>query len=171
MRLLDLTDVRFGRLIARWPVGYVGKGRMYHWLCSCDCGRLTTCSVGNLRSGGSTSCGCFAQERRISCNVTHGMSRTPEYIMYLMAKTRAKKKGIPFTIEVSDVVIPKLCPMLNIPLFQANGVLHDNSPTLDRREGSKGYVKGNIRVISYKANRAKNNLTLDEMKLMVTNWS
>lgn len=91
--------------------------------------------------------------------------------MWQMAKHRAKRDGVPFEISVEDVVIPERCPMLGIPLFQANGVLHDNSPTLDKKEGAKGYVLGNVRVISCKANRSKSNLTFEEMKLMVQNWN
>ncbi len=169
-KILDLTGRIFGRLTARWFVGYVGKARMYHWLCSCECGGLVTTSVANLTSGGSTSCGCYSREVRGKCNFKHGKSRTPEYIMWQMAKHRAREKGLPFNIDVTDVVIPTLCPMLRIPLFQSGRVLQDNSPTLDRRDGSRGYVKENVRVISYKANRSKNNLTFDEMKLMVANW-
>lgn len=90
--------------------------------------------------------------------------------MWCMAKTRAKRVGVPFNIAVTDIVIPERCPFLGIPLEGGIKVLSDASPTLDRKEGAKGYVKGNIRVISYKANRTKSNLTLDEMKLMVANW-
>jgi hypothetical protein len=171
MRFVDLTGRKFGKLTAWWPAGRRGKrGPMIQWLCSCECGNLSVVSVGNLTSGGSKSCGCYSRKMRKTCNLKHGKCRTPEYVMFLMAKTRAKAKHLPFDIEVSDVVIPERCPMLGIPLFQANGVIHDNSPTLDRREPLRGYVRGNVRVISYKANRAKNNLTLDEMKLMVANW-
>jgi hypothetical protein len=169
-KLSELTNRVFGRLTARWFVGYVGKGRMYHWLCSCECGNLAVVSVGNLTSGNSTSCGCYYNEMRKTCNLKHGKSRTPEYIMWQMAKHRAAAKGLPFNLDVHDVVIPTLCPMLKIPLFQANGVLQDNSPQLDRRNNAKGYVKGNVRVISCKANRSKSDLTLEEMKLMVENW-
>src|SRR6267142_2836439 len=135
-----------------------------------ECDGLVTTSVANLTSGNSTSCGCFFRETRKTCHLTHGKSRTPEYVMWQMAKHRAREKGLPFNLDVTDVIIPVLCPMLKIPLFQSGGVLQDNSPTLDRRDGSKGYVKENVRVISYKANRSKNNLTFDEMKLMVANW-
>lgn len=91
--------------------------------------------------------------------------------MFQMAKYRAREKGLPFNLDLADIVIPALCPLLEIPLFQSGGVLQDNSPQLDRRDNAKGYVKGNVRVISCKANRSKSDLTLEEMKLMVTNWN
>jgi hypothetical protein len=90
--------------------------------------------------------------------------------MFHMAKRRALDAGLPFNIELSDVVIPSHCPMLLIPICRDNPVLMDNSPTLDKIDNAKGYVKGNIRVISCKANRSKSDLTLEEMKLMVQNW-
>jgi hypothetical protein len=168
--LAELENCVFGRLTARWFVGYVGKGRMYHWLCSCECGNLAVVSVGNLRAGNSKSCGCLQKQVCSKRMTTHGMDRTPEQSMWAMAKIRAKRKGLPFDLQMTDIVIPERCPMLGIVLVQGNGRLHDASPTLDRQVADKGYVKGNVRVISYKANRAKNNLTLEEMKLMVRNW-
>ncbi len=172
-QFIDITGKKFGRLTAQWPAGHKSQGKnapMIHWLCSCECGKLVVVAVGNLGSGNSTSCGCYSKEVRGKCNLKHGKSRTPEYIMWQMAKHRAAAKGWPFDIVVEDVVIPALCPMLGIPIFQANGVLQDHSPQLDRRDNAKGYVKGNIRVISCKANRSKSDLTLEEMKLMVANW-
>jgi hypothetical protein len=40
----------------------------------------------------------------------------------------------------------------------------NNVPTLDRIDSTKGYIKENIQVISFKANRLKNNATVDELK-------
>lgn len=179
MRFNDLTGKTFGRLTVAWVTGRGTAGPgiearkfpQIQWLCFCECGTFVSVPYANLTSGNSTSCGCYSKEIRRTCNLKHGKSRTPEYIMWQMAKHRAKAAGLPFSISVQDIVIPELCPMLKIPLFQANGVLHDNSPSLDKLDATKGYVVGNVRVISYKANRAKNNLTLDEMKLMVQNWN
>lgn len=91
--------------------------------------------------------------------------RNPEYMLHLSAKRRAASKNIPFDIEVSDIKIPDRCPITNLPLFQSNkkGPC-DNSPTLDRVNPDLGYVKENIQVISFKANRWKNNMTLDNIK-------
>jgi len=63
-----------------------------------------------------------------------------------------------------------LCPLLKIPLFRGEKNSCPNSPTLDRIDSSKGYTKDNVQVISLKANTAKSNLSLDEMKLLVYNW-
>lgn len=87
--------------------------------------------------------------------------------MVYHAKGRAKKYGIPFNISVEDIFIPNLCPVLGIRLFKGDKVLHDGSPTLDRIVPEKGYVKGNVVVISHKANRIKNNGTLEELEAVV----
>jgi hypothetical protein len=44
------------------------------------------------------------------------------------------------------------------------GQVHDGSPTLDRIDNAKGYVKGNVCVISKKANTMKNNATPEEVR-------
>ena len=91
----------------------------------------------------------------------------PERYMWHTAKARAKKEGLPFTITPEDLTIPETCPMLGIPLIKGLTYSTDNSPSLDRTLPSLGYVQGNIRVISYRANRIKNDATLAELRLIV----
>lgn len=81
--------------------------------------------------------------------------------MYHAAKMRAKKQNIAFTIAMEDVIIPEVCPILGIPL---DSKFKQNVPSLDRIINEKGYVKGNVNVISLKANRLKNNGTIDELE-------
>lgn len=71
------------------------------------------------------------------------------------ARTRAKASGLKFNLRRGDIEIPKYCPALGIPLKVGPGVLHHNSPTLDRVECRKGYVRGNVMVVSYLANAIK----------------
>lgn len=73
------------------------------------------------------------------------------------AKYRAKQKGIEFDIELSDIIIPPVCPILLVPLIPNKIKCGPNSPSLDRIDPNKGYVKGNIQVISHKANSMKQN--------------
>lgn len=78
------------------------------------------------------------------------------------ARIRANDKGLPFDITIDDVVIPDVCPVLGIPLRRNVGKAGPNSPTLDRIIPEKGYVKGNVRVISYRANQIKNDGSMEE---------
>jgi hypothetical protein len=85
----------------------------------------------------------------------------PERCLYYSAKARAKRYGLPFTIELSDIVIPLRCPILGIQLCPSDKQSTNYSPSLDRIDNTKGYEKGNVAVISHKANTLKSELTLD----------
>lgn len=88
----------------------------------------------------------------------------PEQYLWTGAKGRAKTRGLEFNIEVSDIVIPEFCPVLGLKLEKGKGEQQDSSPTLDRIDSSKGYIKGNIEVISWRANRLKNDATPEELR-------
>ena len=96
--------------------------------------------------------------------------RKPAITIWHGAKSRAKEKGILFTIEPSDIVVPEQCPILGLELFiSEKGIGRtDNSPSLDRIRPDLGYVKGNIAVISQRANRIKNDATLEEITKLKT---
>jgi hypothetical protein len=103
----------------------------------------------------------MAKTRRI-CN--------REKHLWRAAKDRAAKSGISFSIEVSDIVIPELCPLLQIPLTKGSMSRNDpNAPSLDRVDNSKGYIPGNVKVISYKANFMKSNATKEELETFYSN--
>ena len=94
---------------------------------------------------------------------------SPERALLKRAKKRATINGLPFNIELSDIIIPKLCPIVGIPLFVSyNGGHIDNSPSIDKVNPNEGYVKGNIAIISYRANRLKSNLTLQQIKNLLS---
>lgn len=93
----------------------------------------------------------------------------PGVFMYYNAKRRAKTKGYEFNIELIDIIIPKYCPYLNIPLIYGVKGDYENTPSLDRLDNSKGYVKGNILVVSKKGNSMKNSASFEELKTFCTN--
>ena len=78
--------------------------------------------------------------------------------MYSAAKSRAREKGLPFTINIDDIVIPSVCPVLGTPMHR---------PSLDQHLPAKGYTPDNIVVMSFRANMLKNNGTLEEFKMLV----
>jgi hypothetical protein len=88
-------------------------------------------------------------------------------------KAAAKKHEIFFDLELNDVInlAPDFCPVLNIKLSwgERNGKVTNNSPSLDKFDPKKGYIKGNIHWISFKANTIKSNATLEEIEA-VANW-
>lgn len=92
--------------------------------------------------------------------------RHAEGAMLKRAKSRAKQKGRPFNLELDDIVIPETCPIFGKPFVRQGGVT-DFSPSLDCIDPQRGYVKGNVRVISYRANRIKCDASLDELRAIV----
>lgn len=80
----------------------------------------------------------------------------PAKTMWVEARNRAKKAKLPFDIEIEDCLIPEKCPVLGIQLSKkGDGTRCKSTPTLDRIIGSLSYVKGNVKVISWLANRIK----------------
>ena len=96
---------------------------------------------------------------------------SPERYLYRTAKERAKKYGLEFSIDVADIVIPSNCPVLGIPLIPFSGKFAHNSPSIDRVDNDKGYVKGNILVVSFRANSLKKDATVDELQKLSNFYS
>lgn len=97
--------------------------------------------------------------------------KNPERRMVNMAKKVAKDKGLPFDLLHQDIEIPDRCPVLGIPLIFGVGKRTDNSPSLDRIIQEKGYVKGNILVVSWRANRLKQDASIDELCALAVFYS
>ena len=85
--------------------------------------------------------------------------------LYRSAKKRALKKGLEFNIELKDIHIPRKCPILKVPLICSTRY----SPSIDRVYPDKGYIKGNICVISTLANSMKANATPKELLIFAKN--
>lgn len=85
----------------------------------------------------------------------------PEKRLLWAARKRAKERGLEINIEESDIIIPTHCPYLKIPLVvtRPRGSSRRDVISLDRIDTSKGYIKGNIEVISHLANTMKNDAT------------
>lgn len=87
--------------------------------------------------------------------------------MWHSAKRRAKEKGLEFSISKEDVPdIPELCPLVGIPIkfrdYNGGKGPTDGSPSLDRIDSTKGYIPGNLAVLSHKGNRMKADLTVED---------
>jgi hypothetical protein len=110
------------------------------------------------------------KERNNRCQyLRNWKSNNREKILLQQAHYRAKTKGISFDIEVSDIIIPEICPILGLPLKTLIDGNRDLSPSLDRMDNTKGYVKGNVQVISSKANTMKHNANQEDL-INFANW-
>jgi hypothetical protein len=97
-------------------------------------------------------------------SINHKQLSDVERLLY-SAKKRAKEKNIDFNLTADDIFIPEYCPALGIKLQSVQGVTgSDCSPSLDRIDNSKGYIKGNVAVISFRANTLKNSATSEELR-------
>lgn len=103
------------------------------------------------------------------CQSKHYKNLDLRIKLYYGAKQRAKKFGYEFTITPEDIKIPTHCPVLGTELkeVQGRGLIPSMSnytgPSLDRVDNSKGYIPGNIRVISARANCIKGNTSPAEI--------
>ena len=150
----DLTGRRFGKMLILSRASN-GNQRQVRWNCVCDCGNQTISTSQNLLLGIANSCGCDSRRRFKAMITKHGTHGTKEYALWRRAKTRARRWHRPFNIEPSDIVIPERCPVFGMPLVAGRNKAGEDSPSLDRVIPELGYVKGNVWVISLKANKCK----------------
>lgn len=80
------------------------------------------------------------------------------------SRKQAKQRGLEFNITFFDFPeLPTHCPVLGMKLdyFGGDG---SNNASIDRIDSNKGYVPGNVHIISWRANMLKSNATVDELR-------
>lgn len=98
--------------------------------------------------------------------------RNPAVYAFAKKQRSARARGVPFTISLSDVDFPDTCPALGIPLIWGIGTRKGrtggraNSPSFDRLDPTKGYVPGNVVIISNRANTIKQDASSRELQMM-----
>lgn len=83
--------------------------------------------------------------------------------MHNSAKNNSVARGLEFSIEISDITVPETCPVYGFLLDTRSGKRNDRSASLDRVNNDKGYIPGNVVVISWKANRDKRSLSYSQV--------
>lgn len=107
-----------------------------------------------FKDGKATTC---KQCRKVDAKKTYEKT-TVEYRIYHRAMHRAKVKGLPFNLELEDIVIPEYCPIFRTKM---------DTPSIDQIKPAKGYTKDNIQIVSNRANVLKNNATIEELELIL----
>lgn len=107
--------------------------------------------------------GWRAKERAATARRAQDPANWPAMLLRA-AKWRAKRAGLEFDISPEDIQVTSVCPVLGLKLEMGGGVDVANSPSLDRVDNSKGYVRGNVRIISHRANALKRDATLAEVE-------
>lgn len=136
--------------IASWPEG--------HKKCK-ECGRVLPFSSFHKHSACLFGYNTVCKACRLDSSARHYDESSYEYRIWCAARFRAKRKGLPFSISVSDIVIPRRCPVLGVAMLHGSMT----APSLDRINNAKGYVKGNIVVMSRRANALKGDATVKEI--------
>ncbi len=105
---------------------------------------------------------------RVKVRTKRNPARYKIKAILVAAKYRAKQKNIPCDITEADIILPEYCPALGIKLEFSNPYSSkDSSFSLDRIDPELGYVKGNVAVISQRANQIKSNGTIDEHQKII----
>lgn len=148
------------------PAQYGQGNKVAYWRTNTKCknGGNWTCAKCNIKQVGDWQ----------KCHPEKGRERTkrrrllnPSLFLFLAAKHRAKVKRINFNIGVGDIIIPKICPVLGIKIYPSTHKIAAHSPSLDRIDNRLGYIKGNVRVISFRANSLKSDATKEELFLVL----
>jgi hypothetical protein len=82
------------------------------------------------------------------------------------SRYRAKRDGTRHTLTLADIHVPERCPVLGMRLRPAKDRAGPSSPSLDRINPLRGYVPGNVLVVSWRANELKKNATPGELELV-----
>jgi hypothetical protein len=189
MKLIDLVGKKYGRLtVVRKSL----RKKQTMWWCVCECGTESCASGINLKTGHTSSCGCLRDEIRptlaglrdpmvgdknpmmVSSKARNGDSYMPSSsIWYRRAAGvyyRAKKNNILFGfVSVAEMatylksITPTHCPVFGVK-FEGGGQGFTRwSPSIDRKDPTKGYVAGNLQVISNQANYMKRDATAEQL--------
>ena len=101
-------------------------------------------------------------------------SRGAAHEKYMLkgARDRANKRGIEFSLNIGDLEIPDVCPVLGIPMKKVEygktrRGFNGESYSIDRLDPTKGYTKENCRVISMRANRLKMDASTEEVSRLL----
>jgi hypothetical protein len=91
--------------------------------------------------------------------------------LYQICREKFRRKKANSTLEWSltfgELDWPTHCPVLGLELDYFAETRAENSPSFDRIDNSKGYVTGNVKIISWRANRIKNDGTVEEHEKVI----
>jgi hypothetical protein len=159
MSAIDLTNKRFGRLIAKRNVGKSKWGSLL-WLCKCDCGKDHTVASGKLIQGKSRSCGCYANDLHVAQLIQHGITvggKPRTFIIWNGIKSRClNPKSIGYKSYGGRGIT--ICDQwLSFEAFHNwainNG--YQDGLTIDRIDNNKGYSPDNCKWTTARDNKVR----------------
>lgn len=110
----------------------------------------------------------FRRTGRYNGHHTSDLSRAMA-AYFTRKKQNAKKSKWGWDLTYHDIEWNLICPVFGVEIDWFAEKAYENSPSLDRVDSTKGYVPGNVRIISKRANTIKNNGTAEE-HLMIADY-
>lgn len=121
----------------------------------------------NINSGTKNTCKKCSIKIRQTEKLNRDWKVDAARLLYKNIKSRCKRIGREFSIELEDIIIPEKCPVFGFELKRENKQTWMCAPSVDRIDSSKGYIKGNITVVSRRANILKRDATIDELEQLL----
>lgn len=142
MRNIDITGLRFGKLIAI-KKEFI-KNKSQYWSFKCDCGKTTVAKKSHVTDGRIKSCGCLLKENHTGYK--HGLSKTRVYSIYRGMKNRCYNPNEPAYKNYGERGI-KICDewLKNPKLFYEWAIKNNykDNLTIERIDVNKGYEPDN----------------------------
>ena len=163
---------RFGRLLVVEKVAS-SACRKARYRCQCDCGRHVVVQGGNLRSGRTRSCRCWADE----LSRTHGGCRDPEYRIwhYMIQRCESSKASGYVRYGGSGITVCRRWRGSYARFLADVGRRPSPHHTLERRSNTRGYTPSNVRWATRReqANNRRTNrrITLNGVTHTIAEWS
>ena len=121
----------------------------------------------NVNSGTKDICKKCSTKIRQTEKLNRDWKIDAAKLLYKNIKSRCKRTGREFSIDLEDIIIPEKCPVFGFELKREDKQTWMCAPSVDRIDSSKGYIKGNITVVSRRANILKRDATIDELEQLL----
>ena len=131
---------------------------------SLNLGKFSLIEKWNINSDTKNTCKKCSIKIRQAEKLNRDWKVDAAKLLYSNIKSRCKRIGREFSIELEDILIPEKCPVFGFDLKREDRQTWMCAPSVDRIDSSKGYIKGNVTVVSRRANIIKRDATIQELE-------